>query len=337
MTYECLDLCITGYSSIHDSLVAKAAGRLHQAYRPKTSSAHMSHLRLFIQFSQYTASPFPPESPSSILAFMEFLHLNSISPPSISAYIHSLRSKFKALGLPVSHLYHHSISLALRSFHLNVPHRQRTKGIFQISNIQAITACASTLSLGYIYTPLFLLAFFAFLRLSNLVPVSPSAFSPRAHLCRGDIIFQENFATIIIKWSKTLQNQSKFATVQIPALGSSSICPYAHLKELFRRWPLPDNAPLFAVPQGQTFTILTQSQVRKTLASILQTLQIDPKSHPFHTFRRSGASLAFSNNVSLQAIQHHGTWTSDSVWNYIITSPTRQGSVVQSFRNLLHS
>ena len=147
---------------MYDSLVERAARRLGQAYRPKTRAAHLSHLRLFLQFLIYTSSPFPPASPTPVLAFIEFLQFNGLSPSSISAYIHSLRSKFKSLNIPSVPLHHHSVFLSLRSLALNVPHPRRVKGIFDITTIQSIVLLSSQLPLGYVYTPLFLLAFFAF-------------------------------------------------------------------------------------------------------------------------------------------------------------------------------
>ena len=32
--------------------------------------------------------------------------------------------------------------------------------------------------------------------------------------------------------------------------------------------------------------------------------------YTLHTFQRSGATFTFKNNVALQNIQRHGTWTS---------------------------
>ena len=235
---------------MYDKLVERAASRLQQAYRPKTVAAHLSHLRLFLQFSLYTNSHFPPSSPSSVLAFIEFLQFNGLSPSSISGYIHSLRSKFKNLDLPSAPLYHHSVSLILRSLAINIPQVRRVKGIFDIPSLLAIIKACDSLTLGDIYSPLFLLAFFVFLMLSNLVPTSPSTFDPLVQLCRGDVIFQPLFTTIVIKWSKTLQHTSQFATVQIPVLGSSPLCPVAALKLLLKKFPLPPNAPLFGHSPG---------------------------------------------------------------------------------------
>ena len=42
----------------------------------------------------------------------------------------------------------------------------------------------------------------------------------------------------------------------------------------------------------------------------------DAKDFGFHTFRRSGASLAFSLNVPVQNIKAHGIWSSDAVYSY---------------------
>ena len=189
--------------------------------------------------------------------------------------------------------------------------------------------------LGYIYKAVFLLAFFAFLHLSNQVPPFISSFSTSTHLCRGDIIFQPEFTTLILKWSKTIQKQSQFATVQIPSLGTSPLCPLAAVQNMASRLPLPSNSPMFAIPQGSGVIPLTQSKVRCFLALILTSLDIDPSTYSFHSFRRLGASLAFNSNVSLQSIQHHGTWSSDAVWSYIISNPHHQGSVAATFQSLL--
>ena len=150
-----IPLFISGQSPLFESLVSRAASRIHQAFRPKTTAAHLAHFTLFLQFSMFIQAPFPPVSPSPLLAFLEFLLLNGLSPPTISGYVHSIRSKFKTLGLPFEPLYHHSVSLALRSLHLNVPQLKRTKGIFDIANLSAIVSISLQTPLGFIYAPLF--------------------------------------------------------------------------------------------------------------------------------------------------------------------------------------
>ena len=320
---------------MYRALLSRAGNRINTAFRPKTARTHTSHLTTFLQFLQFINLEVPNISHCTILAFIELLQYNGLSVGSIEAYISSLRSQFRLLNLPTHPLTHHSVHLAIRSISLNVPSIRKVKGIFDIQSLTAIVTICDKTPLGYIYKPVFLLAFFAFLRLSNLVPPSLSSFSSSTHLCRGDLIIHPQFATLILKWSKTLQKQSQFATVNIPSLGASPLCPLRAVRDMTSRLPLPSNAPMFAIPQGPGFIPLTQSKVRRFLALILNSLGLDPSTHPFHSFRRSGASLAFNSNVSLQAIQQHGTWSSDAVWTYIITNPHHQSSVAATFQSLL--
>ena len=55
--------------------------------------------------------------------------------------------------------------------------------------------------------------------------------SPR-QLCIGDIIFSRQSAVIIVKWSKTLQDRARTASISIYALGSSDISPVAALSQM---------------------------------------------------------------------------------------------------------
>ena len=123
-----------------------------------------------MQFLQFIGTDIKELTNVSVLAFIEFLQANGLSHTSIEAYISSLRSQFRILGLSIAPLSHHTITLALRSLALNVPVQRKTKGIFDIPILHAIIHICDTLPLGFIYKPLFLLSFFAFLRLSNLVP-----------------------------------------------------------------------------------------------------------------------------------------------------------------------
>ena len=328
-------LLILGSSPALCALLQLASSRIPSAYRPKTLRTHQSHFTLFLQFLQFIQQDILEATHHSILAFIEFLCFNNLSHTSIQAYLSSLRSQFKLLSLPLTPFTHYSVTLALRSIALHIPVRRKVKGIFDLQSLFSIISSCTLLPSNSTYKALFLTAFFAFFRLSNLVPPSVSSFSPLIHLCRADFIPHSDFATIVIKWSKTLQKQSQFATVQIPVLSPSPLCPVTALQAMINAFPLPPNAPLFAIPQGQSFVPLTESKVRKTLSSILTSLGLDPSSHSFHCFRRSGASLAFNADVSLQSIQHQGTWTSEAVWAYIVTNPQAQGSVSLAFKKLL--
>ena len=225
--------------------MGRARLRIHTAFRPKTARTHSSHLTLLLQFLQFINTDITAMSHLTTLAFIEFLQFNCLSSSNIQAHISSLRSQFKSFGLSPLPLSHHLVTLALKSLAINVPATRRVKGIFDLEVLHNLVALCDGFPLGFVYKSVFLLAFFAFFRLSNLVPPSVSSFSPLVHLCRGDFIPHSSFATIVVKWSKTLQNQSQFATVQVPCLGSSPLCPLAAVAAMASTLPLPANPPCF--------------------------------------------------------------------------------------------
>ena len=169
----------------------------------------------------------------------------------------------------------------------------------------------------------YLVAFFEFF-------VCQSCFNIGKHLCRGDILFEATQAVIIVKWSKTLQTINKGNYVMIPRLNHNVLCPVKALERMFMKFPASKNAPLFTHHLGT----LTQSQVPTHLSILLNWLHLDSKAFSFHTFRCSGATLVFNNSVSIQNIQRHGTWSSDTVYRYIISDPSKASAVADSFKTL---
>ena len=158
----------TGSNPVYHALVARASSRIRTAYRPKTVRTHKSYLTLLLQFLQFIQIDIKNMLYVTILAFMVFLQGNGLSHASIEAYVSSLKSQFKSLGLPLSPFTHHAVLLALRSMSIKVPVLKKTKGIFDLSTLHVIVNLCVTL--GFVYKLLFLLAFFAFLRLSNMPP-----------------------------------------------------------------------------------------------------------------------------------------------------------------------
>ena len=189
--------------------------------------------------------------------------------------------------------------------------------------------------MGMVYKAAYLLAFFSFLRISNLVPHSVNAFSVFKHLTKADVIFAPPGAHIIVKWTKTMQFQNKCKVIKIPFLLGSSLCPVTALGVLLRIVPGSKNDPLFQVRVQGSWSVLTDSRLRKHFKSVLRRLSLHNTSLTFHSFKRSGATLAFNSNVSLQHIKSHGTWTSDTVWRYINDNESAADQVALSFKKLL--
>ena len=80
---------------------------------------------------------------------------------------------------------------------------------------------------------------------------------------------------------------------------------------------------------------LSQSLLRKRLATILKLMDLPLLGFGFHTFCRSGATLAFDSNIPLHNIKKHGVWNSDAVWSYISDNTSLQVPLL--FQHLANS
>ena len=168
-----------------------------------------------------------------------------------------------------------------------------------------------------VYQTIYLLAFHAFLRISNITGVKHNAFVSTKNLCRADVIFNLPFIHIILKWSKTIQSSDKQQIVPIHSMGNLLLCPVAHISRYIAATNGLPAEPLFTLIVGGRNIAVSQAQIRRHLRLVLRSIGINTRTHGFHTFRRSGATLAQSANVDYSKIQRHGTWRSNSIDTYL--------------------
>ena len=53
------------------------------------------------------------------------------------------------------------------------------------------------------------------------------------------------------------------------------------------------------------------------MQQILVRMNMSQAGLSFHALRRTGMTLAFANQVPMEAIRAHGAWASDAVWQYL--------------------
>ena len=117
----------------------------------------------------------------------------------------------------------------------------------------------------------------------------------------------------------------------MPRLSDKVICPYLALRAATQLYTPSSTEPLFQTQNGQS------TRVRKTLARIIQLMGFPKGFYTFHSFWRSGATLAYQAQVPLSDIKDHGTWTSDCVWSYIQDKAHVGPGVAQAFQNMITS
>ena len=139
----------------------------------------------------------------------------------------------------------------------------------------------------------FLTSFYAFLRLSNLVPHSVQQFSALKHLSRGDVIFHPSKVVILLKWSKTMQNNNDIKHITIPRIQNSIICPVMALSNLLAITPKGANLPLFQFKVSRTWVPLTDNRVRRHFALILAKLNLADSGSP------SGVQVLLSHLIMM--------------------------------------
>ena len=270
----------------------------------------------------------------SILAFLEYLYNNSVSHKVILNYVSSIKKAAIKYQWHPEVLSHRLVSEYLRSISINTTFAPTPRGIFDLTTLALISQACDILSDPPLFRAIFLLAFFAFLRMSNIAPHSRFKFDKQRHFLRQDIIFAEPGAHILIKWTKTLQDSSAHHFVQIPALQNNTLCPVLALRKLLDSRTFPSSSPLFvhALPP---FHPVIDTTIRDALRKVLQQIGVPLVGHGFHAFRRSGATLAFDNNVQLQYIMAHGLWRSSAVWTYLQNASLAPSIIPSTFASII--
>ena len=318
-----------------DPLVSSALERLHSGFRPATALQYNSMFRHFLEFLEMAQLPTLQVNTVTLLSYMEYLHQKGLSHPNISNHLSAIRASFIMYGLDTQAFRDERIPLFVKALRINAPLSLKSQKIITIQMLQQILSICDSLSEPLIFKALYLFTFFSFLRMSNILPHSVARFDATRHLLRGDLIFAQNYCTIIIKWTKTLQDRQQSRTISIPHLGDSLLCPIKALQLMFQKYPAEKNSPLFLQCRQGSLVPLTDSVARKHLKRVSLLLQIQPPL-TFHLFRKSATTWAFHNGVPMNQIMQHGTWTSDAVWRYIHSLPTPDSHVSRTFRHLLY-
>ena len=274
-------------------------------------------------------------TPLVLLAYIQYLINASLSESNISNHLAALRAFHIMHGLSTDAFQDRHIPLLLKSITINRPLAPKITQGLSIERLHQIISVSAGLEHNVTFIALYSFIFFSFLRLSNLLPHTSKQYDYTRHMARGDVIFSHSGATVIIKWSKTIQDRKHTRTINIPYLGHSDICPIGALKTMFSRVPGSDNDPLFMILKKGSPVLLTDSIARKHLKKVSSLLNIQPQL-TLNAFRRAACTWSFQHGVPLEHIQADGTWRSDAVWSYLRALPSSNSPVAQTFSEHLY-
>ena len=118
----------------------------------------------------------PGVSSIDILAFMEYLAQSGMSPDHITNHITAVRSMCIIYGVNTLPFRDQRIPLFIKSLKLNCSFVPRMSMLIDETLLLQIVTASAQLQFPEVYRPLYLLAFFSFLRLSNILPQTVNVF-----------------------------------------------------------------------------------------------------------------------------------------------------------------
>jgi integrase len=167
----------------------------------------------------------------------------------------------------------------------------------------------------------FTIAFFGFLRQSNLAPRTPAAFDPTRHTCRGNVIVTPHGLHVVLNWSKTNQHMDSH-TIPLPTLQDATVDPRAAYVAMLSDTPTTSrHEPLLQLPAKAGRTTVTVATLAACLNQLLIQAGADHRRYSLHSFRRGGATAASLGGAAATDIQSHGGWRSSAFTDYIRKQP----------------
>ena len=88
------------------------------------------------------------------------------------------------------------------------------------------------------------------------------------------------------------------------------MCPHFHYIQRIHSQGSYLGAPLIMLGWAS----LTEKVLRFRMQQVVARMNLSQSGLSFHALRRMGVTLAFANQVPMEAIRAHGSWASDAVW-----------------------
>lgn len=183
---------------------------------------------------------------------------------------------------------------------------------------------------------LFLVAFYSFLRKSNLVVDRINQNSPKVIL-RSDVVFQPSFVYITVHATKTIQFRECTFSLPLTRVRGSLLCPVAALENHLRPSKVPNDAPLFSVRSARSFSPISYTHFSSFLSKVIKTIGLDSTKYSPHSFQRGGATFAFESQVPSELIKAQGDWRSDCYLIYLEMSDKQKQVAASRMAAAIHS
>ena len=307
---------ITGYDLA--VLKGELTSSRRQAYAEGTRQGHYRQWKSFIKFCLHYGLQWLPLESEVISLYAQFIARSVKSPDTVKNYISSVKVMYIILNQPVQGFSSFELRLALKGIARSKRHRVK-----QAAPItpQLLAQFTQHLDLQHpvdaTYWSLFLTAFFAMARKSNLVPESAAKYDPKKQLCRDRVLVGQQCLLLIWDWAKNIQQGERMHKVPLLPISGSLLCPVSSYKQMCKLVPAEGTDPAFCVTHKGKRVPITYRQFNAKLKQLVGKCGLEPSKFSSHSFRRGGATCAFRARVPETLIQLQGDWASNCYKNYL--------------------
>ena len=120
----------------------------------------------------------------NLLCFLECLNYNGVKHSQMANYLSAIKTQFLLCGLDVASFSDARLKFYQKAVQRQAPLSIKLNKLIDISLLNDIVEQCNYMYMGQVFKALYLLSFYSFLRLSNLVPHAIAKFSPLKHLAR---------------------------------------------------------------------------------------------------------------------------------------------------------
>jgi hypothetical protein len=308
----------------------EARGYKRKSYALSTQKTYRSQLRKYLQFClDFKCNPLPV-SQQTLLCYTAFL-ARSLSASSIPNYLNVVRLLHVEAGLDNPLESNFELSMLKRGI-------RREKGV---PPAQKAPITVELLRLMYLkldlckpadlaFWAVALVSFLGFLRKSSVLPVA-SKFDEKCTLLHDDVEdLNLSYFVLVLRHSKVIQFGQKVLKLPYASCVELPLCPVRALLSHFGASSLGGRRPLFNFMCAGKERFMTQSGFVSRLKTVLAKVGVDSTCYSAHSFRRGGASYAFSLGLSPLQIKLRGDWGSDAYERYIFFSSGATVAVAES-------
>ncbi|XP_065150157.1 uncharacterized protein [Paramisgurnus dabryanus] len=302
------------------SLLNASLDTILQAVSPRTLQTYLTAWKSFKTFHSGYNLTFPDFSLLTITSFISYLNQHkNLQASSIKGYLSGIQFFHKLIfGSPSPVIANTQTSMLIKGVQRTHPTRPDAR---QPITLELLTKCITTIRRGYHSTntahtldAMFILAFFGFLRCSELTITSN--FNSNNHPTISDLSLLDNDTiSYFIKQSKTDQTRKGhfiyIFNFPSPIQPYQTLLAYLHSRNSQAR---SASDPLFIDDSNR---LVTRFWFQKHLKSVLLLSGIPADSFSSHSFCIGAATTAAQKGLSQQQIQALGRWSSEPFKTYI--------------------